>query len=80
MKNTIFFMLFTGLAGLTGPAFSQQQVPAGDGIIVGYYGRPGVSSLGVLGQHSIEELIPLIKAKATASCCSSIHSSAPLRR
>jgi hypothetical protein len=32
--------------------------------MVGYYGRPGAASLGVLGEHSIEELIPLVRAKA----------------
>jgi hypothetical protein len=64
MRKAIFCMLFAVLAGSAGPAFSQQQIPAGDGLIVGYYGRPGVSSLGVLGQHSIDELMPIIKAKA----------------
>ncbi|WP_153015057.1 hypothetical protein [Sulfurovum riftiae] len=34
-------------------------------IIVAYYGRPGVKSLGVLGQqHPIEQLKPMIKKKA----------------
>ena len=45
-------------------AVSQQQDPGGDELILGYYGRPNVASLGVLGQHSIEELVPIIKAKA----------------
>ena len=32
-------------------------------MIIAYYGRPSVKSMGVLGQHSIEALIPIIKAK-----------------
>ena len=32
--------------------------------MVGYYGRPGSSALGVLGQFSIEELVPKVKEKA----------------
>ncbi len=33
-------------------------------MILAYYGRPGVSSLGVLGQYSPYEILPIIKAKA----------------
>ena len=43
---------------------SAQQQDEKEELIVAYYGRPGVSSLGVLGQYPIEELIPIIKAKA----------------
>jgi hypothetical protein len=43
---------------------SLHQGRLGEGLIVGYYGPPGASSLGVLGQHTIEELIPIIQAKA----------------
>ena len=64
MKNIMPFLIFLMLAGLSGTAFSQQRPLSGDELIVGYYGRPGVSSLGVLGQYSIEELTPLIQAKA----------------
>jgi len=42
----------------------KQQLPTANETIVAYYGRPGVSSLGVLGQYSIDALIPKIKAKA----------------
>ncbi len=35
-----------------------------NGFVVAYYGRPGVPALGVLGQHSPEELGDIIKAKA----------------
>lgn len=41
-----------------------QQLPTKNEMIVAYYGRPGVKSLGVLGQHSLEAIIPIIKAKA----------------
>lgn len=40
------------------------QLPTENEVIVAYYGRPGVKSLGVLGQHSLESLIPIVKAKA----------------
>ena len=40
------------------------QMPEKNELIVAYYGRPGVKSLGVLGQHSIETLKPIIKKKA----------------
>ena len=43
---------------------SVEQLPTKNEMIVAYYGRPGVKSLGVLGQHSLEEIIPMIKAKA----------------
>ncbi len=43
-----------------------QQLPTKNEIIVAYYGRPGVKSLGVLGQHSLEAIIPIIQKKANA--------------
>jgi hypothetical protein len=46
------------------PSYAKEKLPAKDETIVAYYGRPGVSSLGVLGQHSIDALIPIVKAKA----------------
>ena len=46
------------------PSFSQSTGYTGDELIVGYYGGPDAKSLGVLGQHTIEELTPLIQAKA----------------
>jgi hypothetical protein len=63
MKNLALSLLLV-VTTLSGASFSQQQPIAGQQLIVGYYGRPGATSLGVLGQHSIEELMPLIKAKA----------------
>jgi hypothetical protein len=42
---------------------TKQQLEVMDTIIVAYYGRPEVASLGVLGQYSLKELIPIIKAK-----------------
>jgi hypothetical protein len=41
-----------------------EQLPTKNEMIIAYYGRPGVKSLGVLGQHSLEDIIPMIKAKA----------------
>lgn len=35
-------------------------------MIVAYYGRPGVASMGVLGQYSVDELADKIKEKAAA--------------
>ncbi len=40
------------------------QLPTKNEMIVAYYGRPGVKSLGVLGQHSLEAIIPMIQKKA----------------
>lgn len=58
------------LLGLTTTASAQmkdvaksQQMPTKDEMVVAYYGRPGVKSMGVLGQYSIDALIPIIKAK-----------------
>jgi len=41
-----------------------EQLPVKDSLIVAYYGRPGVRSLGILGQYPLEKIIPIIKAKA----------------
>ncbi len=56
--------------GLTSTASAQmkdvaksQQLPTKNEMIVAYYGRPGVKSMGVLGQHSIEALVPIVQAK-----------------
>ena len=58
------------LTGLTTTASAQmkdvaksQQLPTKNEMIVAYYGRPGVKSMGVLGQHSIESLIPIVNAR-----------------
>jgi hypothetical protein len=40
------------------------QMPKKNELIVAYYGRPGVKSLGVLGQYHINKLKPMIKKKA----------------
>ena len=40
------------------------QLPTKNEVIVAYYGRPGVKSLGVLGQHSLKDLMPIIQKKA----------------
>ncbi len=40
-----------------------QQLPTQNEMIVAYYGRPGVKTMGVLGQHSIEALVPIVQAK-----------------
>jgi len=64
MKNTILFLLFITVASVSNYSLAQQQLPTDNELMVGYYGRPGAASLGVLGQHTIEELMPKIKAKA----------------
>lgn len=64
MKIITLFLLFMLLAGLPRTAISQQQPLVGDELVVGYYGRPEVASLGILGEYSIEDLTPLIQAKA----------------
>jgi hypothetical protein len=43
---------------------TQTGLLSGSDLMVGYYGRPGAVSLGVLGQHSTEELVPILKARA----------------
>ena len=43
-----------------------EQLPQEHEMIVAYYGRPGVKSLGVLGQYPIGKLKPIIKEKAAA--------------
>ncbi len=56
------------LSGFTSTVSAEQGVtellPSKNEMIVAYYGRPGVSSLGVLGQYPLETLMPKIKAKA----------------
>lgn len=64
MKSIIFFLFFITFVSVSGYASAEQQLPSGGELIVAYYGRPGTSSLGVLGQYPIEELMAKIKAKA----------------
>jgi hypothetical protein len=63
MKNMFAFILLSGLIFISGPVYPLEPM-TGDELIVGYYGRPGAPRLGILGQHSIEELTPLVQAKA----------------
>ncbi|WP_373030980.1 hypothetical protein [Sulfurovum sp.] len=75
IKNTLCLYRYynvdrLSLYGLTGSVSAAdttnvtQELPTENEMIVAYYGRPGVKSLGVLGQYSIEELIPKVKVKA----------------
>ena len=64
MNKYIPLLLMLVPALFSSPSFSQQTAWSGDELIVGYYGRPDAKSLGVLGQYSIEDLTPLIQAKA----------------
>ena len=64
MKNIILLLFFITVVSVSNYSSAQQQLPAGDNFMVGYYGRPGTASLGVLGQYTIEELMPKIKEKA----------------
>jgi hypothetical protein len=41
-----------------------EQLPQKNELIVAYYGRPGVESLGVLGQYPIQTLKPMIEKRA----------------
>ena len=63
MKKLLVLLLLGGFVLVSDPLFSNQPL-TGDDLIVGYYGRPGAPRLGILGQHSIEELTPLVQAKA----------------
>ncbi len=64
MKTIRHFLLYLVLVTFSITAFAELPPLKGDELMVGYYGRPSASSLGILGQHSIEELMPLITAKA----------------
>jgi len=61
MRKLILFII---CLVITPFSFAEQQLPVEDELIVAYYGRPGTSSLGVLGQYPIEELMKKIKATA----------------
>jgi hypothetical protein len=50
------FMVLSAALSVSHGLFAQ-QLPAGSELMVGYYGRPGSSALGVLGEFSIEELV-----------------------
>jgi hypothetical protein len=63
MKSMTISILLLGLIFISDPLYSAEHL-SGDELIVGYYGRPGAPRLGILGQHSIEELTPLVQAKA----------------
>jgi hypothetical protein len=63
MKNFAILLFLVAPLAVSHAAFAQ-QLPPGNDLMVGYYGRPGAGSLGALGQSSIEELVPKIKAKA----------------
>jgi len=64
MKKIIVFLLFITLFSSSSSSSAQEQLPASTNLMVGYYGRPGAASLGVLGQYTIEELMPKIKEQA----------------
>lgn len=63
MKNLLVFLLLGGFV-LLSESLSSNPPLAGEDLVVGYYGRPGAPRLGILGQHSIEELTSLVQAKA----------------
>jgi hypothetical protein len=63
MKHFVRFLVLIAALSVSDDSFAQ-QLPAGSELMVGYYGRPGSSALGVLGQSSIEELVPKVKANA----------------
>ncbi len=68
MKNTLYKLIYTNcillITLICSPDAQGQALKEQNEIILAYYGRPGVSSLGVLGQHSPTELLDLIKAEA----------------
>jgi hypothetical protein len=63
MQNFVSFLILMAALAASHTAFAQ-QLPSGNELMLGYYGRPGAVSLGVLGQSPIEALVPKIKAKA----------------
>jgi hypothetical protein len=62
MGNTVVFSAEHPL--LKNEPIQVNQMPEKNELIVAYYGRPGVKSLGILGQHSISALKTIIKKKA----------------
>ncbi len=71
IRSTIIGIIIT-ILGLTSTVSAQlkdvpkaEQLPTKNEMVLAYYGRPGVKTMGVLGQHSIEALIPIIKAKVS---------------
>ena len=54
-KFNIFILIF--LCVLTNNTFANNQTVVKQEIMVGYYGRPNIKSLGILGQNSIDDLI-----------------------
>jgi len=73
IRSALIVMISVGitLLGVTSTASAQmkniaksQQLPTENQMIVAYYGRPGVRTMGVLGKYSLEAIIPVIKAKA----------------
>ena len=63
MKKHIRLMLLIIALIMSHIVVAQEKLPANVDLMVGYYGRPGAASLGVLGQSSVAELIPKIKAR-----------------
>jgi len=75
MSSVLMVIIISVVIALLGPTTAEaahklkvvakaEQLPVKDSLIVAYYGRPGVRSLGILGQYPLEEIIPIIKAKA----------------
>lgn len=65
MKNIMMkkYLLVLLLIASIIPNTNAQALKTQNEIIMAYYGRPGVSSLGVLGQHSATDLLEIIKSK-----------------
>ena len=75
IPSALMGMVMSVIISLLGPTTAEsshklkvvaksEQLPVKDSLIVAYYGRPGVRSLGILGQYPLEKIIPIIKAKA----------------
>ncbi len=70
MNNSLYthttLILALALAFLPFHPLKAQKLSKENQIIVAFYGRPGTASLGVLGQHDIEQLSDLIKKQVKA--------------
>ncbi len=64
MKKSIQIILLLIISLSAGVETIAQALKTQNEIILAYYGRPGVSSLGVLGQHSPDELMEIVTTKA----------------